>query len=52
MHVPVILVVGRKEVVEKTVAMRRLGCREQEILTVEEVIHRLQAEAMPPDLKH
>ena len=51
MHVPVILVVGRKEVVDKTVAMRRLGCNEQEILTIEEAIHRLQQEAMPPDLK-
>ncbi|MBV8911601.1 MAG: threonine--tRNA ligase [Acetobacteraceae bacterium] len=50
-HVPVILVVGRREAEQKTVAMRRLGGEAQEILTLDVVIDRLAAEATPPDLK-
>ncbi|QEO17680.1 threonine--tRNA ligase [Acetobacter vaccinii] len=50
-RVPVILVVGRKEAEERTVAMRRLGSQAQESLTLEAVVSRLAEEATPPDLK-
>ncbi len=49
-HVPLILVVGRQEAAAGTVALRRLGGRDQEVLTLDEAISRLAAEAMPPDL--
>ncbi len=50
-HVPVILVVGRREAEAGTVAMRRLGGEAQEILTLDMVVDRLAAEAMPPDVR-
>jgi threonyl-tRNA synthetase len=49
-HVPVILVVGRKEAEARTVALRRLGGEAQEVLPLAEAIARLSAEATPPDL--
>jgi threonyl-tRNA synthetase len=49
-HVPVILVVGRKEAEARTVALRRLGGENQEVLPLAEVLARLAAEAAPPDL--
>ena len=49
--VPVIAVVGRKEAEEGKVAIRRLGSQDQTIVTVEEAIALLSAEATPPDLK-
>lgn len=48
--VPVILVCGMREAEEKTVNMRRLGSRDQEAMTLDEVIARLTEEATPPDL--
>ncbi len=50
-RVPVILVVGRKEAEARTVAMRRLGSTDQTILSLDEAVSALAAEAMPPDLK-
>ena len=50
-HVPNILVVGRKEAEERTVAIRRLGGAAQEILPLAEAIALLRAEATPPDLR-
>ncbi|MEM9096222.1 MAG: His/Gly/Thr/Pro-type tRNA ligase C-terminal domain-containing protein, partial [Pseudomonadota bacterium] len=50
-HVPVILAVGRKEVEEGTVAMRRLGSKEQTTLSLDEVVATLSEEATPPDLR-
>ena len=50
-HVPVILAVGRKEVEDRTVAMRRLGSKEQSTLSLEEVVAALSEEATPPDLR-
>ena len=50
-HVPNILVVGRKEAEERTVALRRLGGAAQEILPLQQAIALLKAEAMPPDLR-
>ncbi len=50
-HVPVILVVGRKEAEARTVAMRRLGGDAQEALSLDAAVARLVAEATPPDLR-
>ena len=47
--VPVMLVVGRNEVEARTVAMRRLGGRTQEVLALDTAIDRLEAEAAGPD---
>ncbi len=49
--VPNILVVGMREAEEGKVALRRLGQKEQEFLTLDEVVTMLQGEALPPDLK-
>jgi len=49
--VPVIAVVGKSEVEEGKVALRRLGSQGQEIVSVEEAIRMLTEEATPPDLK-
>ncbi|MFN3370549.1 MAG: threonine--tRNA ligase [Sphingomonadaceae bacterium] len=48
--VPVMLVVGRREAEEGTVALRRLGEERQETLPLDEAIAGLAAEATPPDL--
>ena len=49
--VPNILVVGMREAEEGKVALRRLGQKEQEFLTLDEVVTMLQDEALAPDLK-
>jgi len=49
--VPNILVVGMREAEEGKVALRRLGQKEQEFLTLDEVVTMLQSEALSPDLK-
>jgi threonyl-tRNA synthetase len=46
--VPVILVVGKKEAAEGTVAVRRLGGEKQEVLALTEAVNRLRAEAAVP----
>jgi threonyl-tRNA synthetase len=46
--VPVLVVVGRREAETRTLALRRLGGKEQEILALEEAIGRLKAEAAVP----
>jgi len=49
--VPVILVCGRREAEEGTVNVRRLGSRDQESKTVDEITALLVDEATPPDIK-
>jgi len=49
--VPAILVVGRKEAEGKSVALRRLDGKDQELLSLTDVVNRLAAEATPPDLR-
>ena len=49
-HVPAMLVVGRREAEAGTVALRRLGAPQQEVLPLGEAVARLAAEARPPDL--
>ena len=46
--IPVIVVVGQREAADRTVAVRRLGGKAQEILALDEAIHRLVAEAAMP----
>ncbi len=50
-HVPYILVVGRQEAQARTVAIRQLGGAAQELLPLDEAVARLQAQALPPDLR-
>ena len=49
-HVPYLLVVGRREADEGTVALRPLGGGEQQVWPLAAVIERLKGEATPPDL--
>ena len=49
--VPVLLVVGKREAEEGTVAVRRLGSQGQEMLTLAAVTQSLRDEALPPDLR-
>src|SRR5215469_9870477 len=46
--VPLLLVVGAREAETQSVALRRLGGKEQEILALDEAVARLKAEAAPP----
>ncbi|MWV26500.1 threonine--tRNA ligase [Aurantiacibacter rhizosphaerae] len=49
--VPHMLVVGKREAEEGTVAMRTLGEKEQKFLSLDEAIAFLKSEATPPDLR-
>lgn len=49
--IPVLLVVGKKEAAERKVSIRRLGSEKQEVISLDEVLKMLAAEAVPPDLK-
>jgi threonyl-tRNA synthetase len=48
--VPALLVVGKREAEEGTVAIRRLGDQQQKVMTLDEAIAALVLEATPPDL--
>jgi threonyl-tRNA synthetase len=47
--VPVILVVGKREAEEKKVSIRRLGSQDQSVLSLDQALASLSAEATPPD---
>jgi threonyl-tRNA synthetase len=49
--VPVILAVGKREMEEKTVSVRRLGSQDQKVATLVETLAALVKEATPPDLR-
>ncbi len=49
--VPVILVVGKREMDEQAVNMRRLGSQDQKSMSLADAIAALVAEATPPDLR-
>jgi threonyl-tRNA synthetase len=49
-HVPVMLVVGRREAEARTVALRRLGGEAQTVLPLDQAVDSLATEALPPDL--
>jgi threonyl-tRNA synthetase len=46
--VPAIFVVGANEIENRTVAVRRLGGRSQEVLALQEAVDRLKRESAPP----
>ena len=49
--VPLLLVVGKREAEEATVALRRLGSEEhQKMMTLEEAVSMISVEAVAPDL--
>jgi threonyl-tRNA synthetase len=49
--VPHLLVVGKREAEEGTVALRTLGAEHQKVMPLEDAIALLKAEATPPDLR-
>jgi threonyl-tRNA synthetase len=49
--VPVILVVGKREAEEKKVSIRRLGSQDQTVMSLDDALTSLKAEATPPDLR-
>lgn len=50
-HVPYLLVVGKREAEEGTVALRPLGAdARQEVIGLDALVERLSREALPPDL--
>ena len=49
--VPVILAVGGREAEAKTVSMRRLGSKDQQVVGLDDVVTALADEACPPDLR-
>jgi threonyl-tRNA synthetase len=50
--VPLLLVVGKREAEEGTVALRRLGSEERQVvMKVDEALSMIVEEAIPPDLK-
>jgi threonyl-tRNA synthetase len=49
--VPVILVVGKREMEEHAVNIRRLGSQDQKAMSLVDVLIALKSEATPPDLK-
>ena len=49
--VPHMLVVGKREADERTVALRTLGEQEQKVLPLDEAIALLKSAARPPDLR-
>jgi threonyl-tRNA synthetase len=49
--VPHLLVVGKREAEEGAVALRTLGEQQQRVLTLDEAVGLLKAEATPPDLR-
>jgi threonyl-tRNA synthetase len=48
--VPVIFAIGMREVEEKTVSVRRLGSKQSQVMSLEQVITDLKIETTPPDL--
>ena len=49
--VPVILAIGAREVEERTVTVRRLGEKQTEVATLDDIVASLGADATPPDLR-
>jgi threonyl-tRNA synthetase len=47
---PYLLVVGKREAEEGTVAVRKLGSERQEVVKLADLVERLTQEALPPDL--
>jgi threonyl-tRNA synthetase len=52
MKVPFILAVGGREAESRTVALRRLGSNEQQVIDSEEALAMLRTESLAPDMAH
>jgi threonyl-tRNA synthetase len=48
--VPALVVVGKREAEERTVALRRLGSQGQQVIGLDDLVAMLKAEALAPDL--
>ena len=48
--VPVILAIGQREVEERSVSVRRLGQKQSNVTSLDEIVAQLKIEATPPDL--
>jgi threonyl-tRNA synthetase len=51
MKVPFILAVGGREAEALTVALRRLGSNDQQVLDMKDALSTLRDESLPPDLR-
>ena len=49
--VPMILAIGRKEVEDRTVTLRKLGEKQTKVVALDDLVPELVAEATPPDLR-
>ncbi len=49
--VPVLVVVGKREAEERKVSLRRLGSQDQQVMSLDDAVAALSAEAVPPDLR-
>jgi threonyl-tRNA synthetase len=49
--VPVILVVGKREMEKRAINMRRLGSQDQKAMSLDDALGALKLEATPPDLR-
>jgi threonyl-tRNA synthetase len=49
--VPVILVVGKREMEEQSVNARRFGSKDQKSVSLADALKELRLEAIPPDLR-
>ncbi len=49
--VPYLLVAGRREAEERTLTLRQLGSNAQKVMSLNEALAMLKAEAVPPDLR-
>ncbi len=49
--IPIIAVVGEKEVESRSINIRRLGIKESQTIALDDAIRKLSMEATPPDLK-
>ncbi|MFC3100265.1 threonine--tRNA ligase [Altererythrobacter lauratis] len=49
--VPFLLVVGKREAEEGTIALRTLGAEHQKVMSLDEAVALIAAEATPPDLR-
>ncbi|MHA3916466.1 threonine--tRNA ligase [Halovulum sp. GXIMD14793] len=50
--VPVILAVGKREVEERTISVRRLGEKQTSVMALDDLVAELATEATPPDLRN
>ena len=48
--VPILFIIGNKEIEKKEVSIRRLGSKDQKNLDLEEALTTIELEALPPDL--